>query len=123
MAENVDTQETLHVVMDGPEGAVTLRSLIENEIPDGRASLENSCSNLERVAAYCEANYAQVRLLEYMTTHLFMIILALNNLYLHKLNCLRAEIFRAKYLVIRYCDGKDDPSKDQLILHLINKIT
>ncbi|MCP9258074.1 Abl interactor 1 [Dirofilaria immitis] len=45
--------------MDGPEGAVTLRTLIENEIPDGRASLENSCSNLERVAAYCEANYAQ----------------------------------------------------------------
>ncbi|OZC09496.1 hypothetical protein X798_03453 [Onchocerca flexuosa] len=48
-------------MMDGPEGAVTLRSLIENEIPDGRASLENSCSNLERVAAYCEANYAQAQ--------------------------------------------------------------
>lgn len=49
-------------MVDGPEGAVTLRSLIENEIPDGRASLESSCSNLERVAAYCEANYAQVLL-------------------------------------------------------------
>uniref|UniRef100_A0A8R1U082 SH3 domain-containing protein n=1 Tax=Onchocerca volvulus TaxID=6282 RepID=A0A8R1U082_ONCVO len=48
-------------MVDGPEGAVTLRSLIENEIPDGRASLENSCSNLERVAAYCEANYAQAQ--------------------------------------------------------------
>ncbi|KAL4002739.1 Abl-interactor HHR family protein [Acanthocheilonema viteae] len=48
-------------MVDGPEDAVTLRSLIENEIPDGRASLESSCSNLERVAAYCEANYAQAQ--------------------------------------------------------------
>lgn len=47
-------------MVDGPEGTVTLRSLIENDIPGGRASLESSCSNLERVAAYCEANYAQV---------------------------------------------------------------
>ncbi|VDK51295.1 unnamed protein product [Anisakis simplex] len=37
----------------------TLRSLIETDIPEGRASLENSYANLERVAAYCEANYAQ----------------------------------------------------------------
>ncbi|EJW87474.1 hypothetical protein WUBG_01615 [Wuchereria bancrofti] len=48
-------------MMDGPESAVTLRSLIENEIPDARANLESSCSNLERVAAYCEANYAQAQ--------------------------------------------------------------
>ncbi|EFO24129.1 abl-interactor 1 [Loa loa] len=46
-------------MMNDPERAVTLRSLIENEIPDGRANLESSCSNLERVAAYCEASYAQ----------------------------------------------------------------
>uniref|UniRef100_F1KWD6 Abl interactor 1 n=1 Tax=Ascaris suum TaxID=6253 RepID=F1KWD6_ASCSU len=45
-------------MMDG-EAAATLRSLIETEIPEGRASLENSYANLERVAAYCEANYAQ----------------------------------------------------------------
>ncbi|VDK77356.1 unnamed protein product [Litomosoides sigmodontis] len=48
-------------MVDGPEGAVTLRSLIENEIPDGRSNLESSCSNLERVAAYCEASYAQAQ--------------------------------------------------------------
>lgn len=62
-------------MMDGPESVVTLRSLIENEIPDARANLESSCSNLERVAAYCEANYAQVRLLLYVIIHLISFIL------------------------------------------------
>lgn len=42
------------------EEAAELRSLIETIIPENRANLENSCANLERVAAYCEANYAQV---------------------------------------------------------------
>ncbi len=37
-----------------------LRSLIENDIPEGRQSLETSYTNLERVAAYCEMNYLQV---------------------------------------------------------------
>lgn len=37
-----------------------LASLIEHAIPEGRQSLENSYANLERVAAYCEANYIQV---------------------------------------------------------------
>jgi hypothetical protein len=41
-------------------GAGELRSLIESEIPDARLNLETSYANLERVAAYCEANYAQV---------------------------------------------------------------
>lgn len=63
-------------MVDGPEDAVTLRNLIENEIPDGRANLESSCSNLERVAAYCEANYAQVCLL-LCVIHLISLILAL----------------------------------------------
>ncbi|CEF65391.1 Abelson interacting protein [Strongyloides ratti] len=36
-----------------------LRRLIEEQIPDGRSKLEESHTNLERVAAYCEANYLQ----------------------------------------------------------------
>uniref|UniRef100_A0A0N5BSE9 SH3 domain-containing protein n=1 Tax=Strongyloides papillosus TaxID=174720 RepID=A0A0N5BSE9_STREA len=36
-----------------------LRRLIEEDIPDGRYKLEESHTNLERVAAYCEANYLQ----------------------------------------------------------------
>ncbi|MFH4979035.1 hypothetical protein AB6A40_005744 [Gnathostoma spinigerum] len=35
------------------------RGLILTEVPEGRAVLEESYANLERVAAYCEANYAQ----------------------------------------------------------------
>lgn len=46
------------MVEDGDDEAA-LRALIETEIPEGRLSLENSSANLERVAAYCEANYAQ----------------------------------------------------------------
>lgn len=38
-----------------------LASLIEHAIPEGRQSLENSYANLERVAAYCEAHYIQVK--------------------------------------------------------------
>jgi hypothetical protein len=37
-----------------------LQHLIQNEIPEGRSSLENSHTNLEKVAAFCEANYIQV---------------------------------------------------------------
>lgn len=47
-------------MVDG-RSAKTLRSLIETEVPEGRAGLESSYTNLERVAAYCEANYAQVK--------------------------------------------------------------
>lgn len=47
------------MVDDGDDEAA-LRQLIETEMPEGRSSLENSSANLERVAAYCEANYAQV---------------------------------------------------------------
>jgi len=36
-----------------------LRSLLEVDVPEARHHLEASCANLERVAAYCEANYAQ----------------------------------------------------------------
>lgn len=61
-------------MVDGPEDAVTLRSLIENEIPDGRSNLESSCSNLERVAAYCEASYAQVLLLVYVIHFSYLIL-------------------------------------------------
>ncbi|TKR68127.1 hypothetical protein L596_024156 [Steinernema carpocapsae] len=41
------------------EDRLSLRKFLEQEIPDGRQALEGSCANLERVAAYCEANYAQ----------------------------------------------------------------
>ncbi|VDN50689.1 unnamed protein product [Dracunculus medinensis] len=44
---------------DDDVGLISLRCLIETEIPESRANLENSYTNLERVAAYCEANYAQ----------------------------------------------------------------
>ena len=40
--------------------AFDLRTLIETEIPEKRQNLESSYANLERVAAYCEANYHQV---------------------------------------------------------------
>ncbi len=45
-----------------------LRSLLESEIPDGRLNLENSYTNLEKVAAYCEANYLQ----QVSMVHLFV---------------------------------------------------
>ncbi|KAK0417848.1 hypothetical protein QR680_013239 [Steinernema hermaphroditum] len=43
----------------GEEERQRLRDFVEQVIPDGRQSLEDSCIELERVAAYCEANYAQ----------------------------------------------------------------
>ncbi|KAK6182422.1 hypothetical protein SNE40_010120 [Patella caerulea] len=36
-----------------------LFQLIEHELPEGRQSLQESYSNLERVAVYCETNYVQ----------------------------------------------------------------
>ncbi|EFO16459.1 abl-interactor 1 [Loa loa] len=48
-------------MMNNPELAVTLRSLIENEIPDGRGNPESNCSNLGRVAAYCKVSYVQAQ--------------------------------------------------------------
>lgn len=42
------------------DGISDLRRLIEVDMPEGRQNLENSYANLERVAAYCEANYFQV---------------------------------------------------------------
>ncbi|KAI1280841.1 Abl interactor 2 [Halotydeus destructor] len=48
----VDTKEMPSVMQD-------LLSLIENEIPDGRQSLKDSHTNLEKVADYCESNYFQ----------------------------------------------------------------
>uniref|UniRef100_A0A914W7X9 SH3 domain-containing protein n=1 Tax=Plectus sambesii TaxID=2011161 RepID=A0A914W7X9_9BILA len=47
----------MSMIMD--TGSSDLRSLIETEIPEGRMNLESSYANLERVAAYCEANYLQ----------------------------------------------------------------
>ncbi|RWS17888.1 Abl interactor 1-like protein [Dinothrombium tinctorium] len=42
-----------------PSAMNDLLSLIENEIPDGRQNLQESHSNLEKVADYCESNYFQ----------------------------------------------------------------
>ena len=39
---------------------VDLLQLIKGDIPDGRNHLQDSCGNLEKVASYCEGNYAQV---------------------------------------------------------------
>ncbi|XP_059198669.1 abl interactor 2a [Centropristis striata] len=36
-----------------------LQMLLEEEIPAGRRALLDSCSNLDRVAEYCESNYVQ----------------------------------------------------------------
>jgi len=38
-----------------------LAALLTSEIPEGRSSLADSHTNLERVAEYCEGNYFQVR--------------------------------------------------------------
>ena len=38
-----------------------LVGLIQHEIPEGRKQLQESHTNLERVADYCERNYLQVR--------------------------------------------------------------
>jgi len=40
-----------------------LAALLTTEIPEGRSSLADSHTNLERVAEYCEANYFQVSVL------------------------------------------------------------
>ena len=40
-----------------------LRELIGTEIPNGRQTLQKTHSDLESVAAYCEANYLQVSFL------------------------------------------------------------
>uniref|UniRef100_A0A7E4W0Y0 SH3 domain-containing protein n=1 Tax=Panagrellus redivivus TaxID=6233 RepID=A0A7E4W0Y0_PANRE len=46
--------------MDGYlNSAFSLRELLNKQIPDGLDELANSANNLERVAAYCEANYAE----------------------------------------------------------------
>ena len=39
---------------------VELLQLIEHDIPEGRRHLQDSHTNLEKVAAYCEGNYLQV---------------------------------------------------------------
>ena len=38
----------------------SLANMIDVEIPEGRRSLQENYSNLERVAKYCESNYLQV---------------------------------------------------------------
>ena len=47
-----------------PPTAITMAELIgliQQEIPEGRKQLQESHTNLERVADYCERNYLQVR--------------------------------------------------------------
>jgi len=41
------------------EAAATLQALLQRDIPECRTNLEGSYANLERVAAFCEANYLQ----------------------------------------------------------------
>lgn len=45
------------MVMATAENMDELASLIRTEIPDGRQSLRDSYTNLERVADYCEDTY------------------------------------------------------------------
>ena len=40
----------------------TLDALFESEIPSGRQALQDSYTNLQDVAAYCEDNYLKVGL-------------------------------------------------------------
>lgn len=42
-----------------PEIMADLLTLIEQEVPEGRQNLQDSHTNLEKVAEYCEANYFQ----------------------------------------------------------------
>lgn len=42
-----------------------LRGLLDSNIPEQIANIEESSANLERVAAYCEANYIQVCFLDF----------------------------------------------------------
>ncbi|KAG8189439.1 hypothetical protein JTE90_012512 [Oedothorax gibbosus] len=39
------------------KGGTMINSLIDSEIPEGRQSLQDSHTNLEKVAEYCEVNY------------------------------------------------------------------
>ena len=41
-------------------GGEELLVLIDNEIPEGRKSLQENYMNLENVAKYCEENYQKV---------------------------------------------------------------
>lgn len=40
-----------------PSAMADLLSLVEREIPDGRQSLRDSTTNLEKVADYCEYSH------------------------------------------------------------------
>nr|CAD7194922.1 unnamed protein product [Timema douglasi] len=43
------------------DNMIELAALLTTEIPEGRSSLADSHTNLERVAEYCEGNYFQVK--------------------------------------------------------------
>jgi hypothetical protein len=53
---------TVHHIVPNemPSAMNDLLSIIENEIPEGRQNLQDSNSNLDKVADYCETNYFQV---------------------------------------------------------------
>jgi hypothetical protein len=53
---------TVHHIVPNemPSAMSDLLSIIENEIPEGRQNLQDSHSNLDKVADYCETNYFQV---------------------------------------------------------------
>lgn len=57
--------------MNGELLHLNLGELLTSEVPMKISELEQSSVELERVAAYCEANYSQV--LIYMKFHFFSI--------------------------------------------------
>ena len=58
----LEIRDNAHLPKSKMSTEAELRQLIDRDIADGRRHLQDSHNNLEKVAAYCEGNYLQVRL-------------------------------------------------------------